>query len=622
MSGICGIVHVDGAAVDRELLHDLAAFMAFRGPDATHTWLDGRAGLGHTLLRTTHDSGPERQPVSVDGRVWITADARIDAQDGLRAKLVAQGRAGLGRATDAELILHAYHAWGDDCLEHLIGDFAFAIWDAPRRELFCARDPFGVKPFFYARLGRGLAFSNTLNCVRRHPEVSANLDELAIADLLLFEMNQDPAGTVFTDIRRLPPGHRMILSERGLQTRRYWSLPAAGAIRYRHAGDYVERFTELLGEAVSDRLRTARAGVLMSGGLDSSAVAANAFAHLSRRSEPFELSAHTIVYDRLIPDEERHYSDLAAKRIGIPIRYVAGDDYALFGRHAELGSFFAEPVNEPHVAMEIDLGRAACARTRVMLTGWDGDALLAESPKHYFGALLRQGRWARALAVGVGHAARERKLLPRGLMLKLNPFGRGDSRDAPSYPSWLNADFERRHGLRERWLEVRSKPPVEHAVRPYAYRSFTFLTQASSFFERYDPGCTGLPLEYRHPLLDVRLVEYCLALPPYPWCVRKEILRRAMRGALPEAVRLRPKSPLAGYPYLELLRRGQAAGAAPFVASRKADQYIRRDIAAPQWQQLGPADAWAHLRPYALDLWLRNAFSDRIARKEPCHEST
>ena len=217
MSGICGIVNLDGAPVDRQLLQKMTALIAFRGPDAQNVWVDGRVGFGHTMLHTTLESEREQQPCSLDGNVWITADARIDGRTELKRTLEAQGRTELPNATDVELILHAYHAWGEDCVKYLIGDFAFAIWDSRQQRLFCARDHFGVKPFFYALMGQCLIFSNTLNCLRGHPAVSDSLNDLAVADFLLFEMNQDPGTTVFADIQRLPPAQRLRCSSDGLK---------------------------------------------------------------------------------------------------------------------------------------------------------------------------------------------------------------------------------------------------------------------------------------------------------------------------------------------------------------------------------------------------------------------
>jgi len=180
MSGIVGILHGDGQPIDPALLQTMTELMAFRGPDARDTWTDGYVGFGHALLRTTWESATERQPHSLDGKVWITGDIRLDWREDLIDQLRASRRNLENDVTDVDLVLHAYQVWGDACLERLSGDFALAIWDGPQQRLFCARDHFGVVPFFYATIGKGLIFSNTLNCLRLHPEVSDRLNEGAI----------------------------------------------------------------------------------------------------------------------------------------------------------------------------------------------------------------------------------------------------------------------------------------------------------------------------------------------------------------------------------------------------------------------------------------------------------
>ncbi|MGB8440799.1 MAG: hypothetical protein WCE26_15490, partial [Candidatus Acidiferrales bacterium] len=198
MSGIVGMYDRSGAPVDQTLLRALAHFLSYRGPDARETWSYGPVGLGHTMLRTSRESQIERQPASLGGRFWITADARIDCRAELQGKL-AELETGLprGGVTDSDLILRSYAAWGADCVQHLRGDFAFAIWDTHRKLLFCARDHFGIKPFYYSELGELFFFSNTLVCVRQHPEVSAELNDAAIGDFLLFGLNCDGATTTF-----------------------------------------------------------------------------------------------------------------------------------------------------------------------------------------------------------------------------------------------------------------------------------------------------------------------------------------------------------------------------------------------------------------------------------------
>ena len=159
---------------------------------------------------------------------------------------------------------------------------AFAIWDAPRRRLFCARDQMGVKPFFYAQLGPFSSLATHSIVSDSIPSVSDRLNDLAIADFLLFDMSQDPAATAFSDIQGCQRRMCLTFESGNLSVRRYWTLPAATPVHYRQSEEYIERFRELLDTAVADRLRTDSAGVLMSGGLDSPTVAASAQRIFSR----------------------------------------------------------------------------------------------------------------------------------------------------------------------------------------------------------------------------------------------------------------------------------------------------------------------------------------------------
>lgn len=185
MSGIVGILHLDQSPVERDRLQGLTDFLTFRGPDAQQIWIDGAVGFGHTLLKTAVESATERQPFSLDGAIWIVADVRLDARADLIAKLEDQSHPNLTAAADVELLLRAYLVWGENCVDQLVGDFAFGIWDGPRKRLFCARDHLGIKPFYYTQKCSLVIFSNTLECIRQHPAVSDELNDLAILDFLL-----------------------------------------------------------------------------------------------------------------------------------------------------------------------------------------------------------------------------------------------------------------------------------------------------------------------------------------------------------------------------------------------------------------------------------------------------
>lgn len=599
MSGIVGIVLLDGTSVDEQLLRRMTGSMAYRGPDGQEIWLNGPAGFGHTLLRTT-EFQDERQPVSLDGRVWITADARVDGRAELVRKLELRGRKGLRQATDAQLILHAYLAWGEDCVEHLLGDFAFAIWDERSHRLFCARDHFGVKPFYYAQVPGGIIFSNTLDCIRLHPGVGNALNEVAIGDFLLFGFNQDPTTTTFADIRRLAPAHSLSCGEGTRHFRRYWTVPTDGRIRYRRSHEYVDQFREILRAAVADRLRTSHVGVWMSGGLDSTSIAATAHQLLSERSAPFELRAHTIVYDTLIPDEERYYAGVAAEALGVATSYFVADDYRPFDGWDQNGLRTPEPTNDTFLLIRIEQLKQVASHTRVLLCGEGGDEVLWRSyVVDLFGKmrLLELGAdIARSLAL---HHRRP----GGGIRAKLKKWlGQGPER--PPYPAWLNSDFVDRMDLRARYAQMTAPElPEDHPLRPEAHRRLV-TAPWSWYFESSDPGLTRVPVEVRYPFLDVRLVNYVLAIPPFPWFIDKLLLREAMRGTLPDRVLLRPKAPLQDDPLAAHLRGASDPWWNRFEPTPELARCVNRAAVPPRAGGSDGQDSWLDVRPLCLNHWL------------------
>jgi asparagine synthase (glutamine-hydrolysing) len=209
VSGIAGIFNADGEAIDFSLLQRMTESTGYWGADSHVTRNYGAAGFGHALLKTTDESEHENQPLTLDGHVWVVADARIDGRDALVRELSACTHVAIRDPQDVELIAYADSVWGEDCVKHLLGDFAFVIWDSPKKLVFCARDHMGVKPFYYAQHGSSLVFSNSLEAIRLHPCVSTRLNDDAIADFLLFGLNHDQAKTTFADIDRLPPAHTL-----------------------------------------------------------------------------------------------------------------------------------------------------------------------------------------------------------------------------------------------------------------------------------------------------------------------------------------------------------------------------------------------------------------------------
>ncbi len=603
MSGIVGLVELDGAPVDRALLERMTAFQRFRGPDGSAVWTDGSVGLGHTLLKTTDEAEHETQPCSLDSRVWITADARVDARPDLIERLRGKGRDVGPSVTDPELILHAYAVWSDDCLEHLLGDFSFAIWDGPRRWLFCAVDHWGVKPFYYAHLGSSLVFSNTLDCVRMHPKVRDEFNEVAIGDFLLFGYYQDRDVTAYADIPRLAPGHCLAVDAGGLQRRRYWSLPVVEVVDPPRPSDTLDRFRELLDQAVGDRLRTNRLGIHMSGGVDSPLVAATAHQLLAERYSRFELTAFTYVYDRLVPDDEAHYAGLVARGLGIPIRFVRADDFGVYADSMAPAWPPPEPVYDPNWAGEVSAAAAAASVVRALLTGWDGDAPLRADIRLHWLDRARRRQWRRLVSDIALYVLQEHGPPPIGLRTLLKS-SRESLKPQPQLPPWIEPAFARRCDLSDR-LRVHSRTPRHATARAAAYANYA-IPVWTRLFDSHDPNWTGASLEAWHPLLDTRLVGFLLGLPAVPWCVGKEIFRRRILDApISEAVKSRPKTPVRGDPVTAQLGRMERweRDCRPFAP--ELERFVVRSL-VPTLAGCGSVQAvWLHLRPHGVDCWLQ-----------------
>ena len=601
-----------------DLLDRLTAVMAYRAPDGHATWHQGPVGLGHALFRT-HTPGEQTEPGVIHDPATglsLVADARLDDREELVRKLRAAGphahrdaQGEVGADTSApRLLLAAWRAWGTASPEHLAGDFAFVLWDALRRTLFAARDPFGVKPLFVAEPGdagggggegasggepRWIALSNTLPALLEHPGVSAEANERALADHFFWGWVDHEGWTHFAHIRQVERGSWLQVTPGGVEERRYWHLPDPPEFAPRRRGEILEAFTHLLHQAVADRLPGADhpAVLQLSGGLDSGSIAAAAVAV---RSGPRGLPAVTFGYGRLFADPEVPLSRVTAGALGLDHEVHLADDWTELlpgmapalppwatgggrvggdaGGDKAAGSDASPPATAgwplgPGFDLADPYTPALAARGRVTLTGWDGDALLYGDARGHLAALarrgdlLRLGRELRALVhEGIVHRRPPRTGL-RGAMR--SRFRHGARRAEPDpmegYPEgWLHPDFEARCQVRERWRasqEASGSSDPSHPLHPRR-ASHRALNGAawSPLFLGQDPGHTGQLLEARHPLMDLRLVQFFLSLPVVPWCVEKGMLRAYLRPRLPPSVWRRPKQGLQGDPHCMALQ--------------------------------------------------------------------
>ena len=470
MSGIVGILNLDGAPIDPDLLARMTNYMAFRGPDNLDNWSDGPVGFGHTLLRTTFESENEGGVSTLDNQVFITADVRLDGRDELADKVRSRGRQVSGDATDVDLVLHAYHLWGRSALEHILGDFAFAIWDGRCRELFCAHDHFGVVPFYYARVKNCLVFSNTLNAVRLHPAVSDKLNDQALGDFLLCGMNMELDTTTFTDVKRLPPAHSLSVAEGKLQVRPYFRLPTEQEyVRYKRPQDYIEHFRVLFEQAMADRLRTDRVGTALSGGMDSPSIAVTAHKILQSRGRPFDLRTYTIIYEDLIHDDEGHFAGLVADKMGSATEYLVAEDYLKAEPAQQSTYLLPEPLFIPSQVAECDIATRVASFSRTMLGGFGADPLLNPVPTYdYWCRLLKTRQWD-LLFQDLWRYVKAGRIPPLGLRSRLRGLVRKEE-PLVTIPDWIQPELAARAGLQTRSIAPRrdrksSAWPLRHDER-------------------------------------------------------------------------------------------------------------------------------------------------------------
>ena len=597
MSGILGIFHRDGCTADIAVLQKLAESISFRGPDGMTLWTGGPVGFGQTLLHASGDPVAGDRDPNIFQRLHIVGDVRLDGVDELRAKLHERGQKSSSTTASLELLLHAYAAWGVECTRYLRGDFAFGIWDQNAETLFCARDHFGVKPFYFHDSARLFVFSNTLNCVKEHSGVSEELNDSAVGDFLLFGLNYNKSTTTFRDIQRLPPAHWLLVSKTSLRLERYWEPPTEQRIRYRRDEEYVEHFLQLLKLAVSDRLSLDHAAILLSGGVDSGAVAATAREISHTRVGSTVLKSYTVGYDS--GNGEGGLAKKTAEHLGISNSYVPLD-VELFEEPSAPSFRFPEPVDDPLSAALFKQFGFIGHHCRVALSGEGADNLMYFQMWPYLNELRRNDQWARLLSEAIWFAA-IRPIPWVGAARRMSSIFRRATRGT-ELPSWIAPEFARRSDLVGRFLEIsrNAYPSKRHATRPNAHGSM-LLPEWGRLFELNDPGVTRNCVEVRYPFLDLRMVSYLLAIPPFPWSYRKRLIRKAMANALPAEVLRRPKTPLQRDPVLARLDRRGIAAVKGLNLGARTWEFISREKVATFCDTMRIED----LRPYCLGVWLR-----------------
>ena len=517
------------------------------------------AGSFGTCTLAVHAGEGRAQPslLPTFAGLTIAADVRLDNRGELCDALGinAAERPTLG---DADLILRAYRRWGTDCAAHLLGDFAFAVWDQINERLFCARDVVGARPFYYhyakdrseRRLSR-FVFAGDLRAIVAHPLVPTelNLAYLVAAVQTTTGQFQHPDHTYYRAIDKLPPAHCLTLDADGVRRWAYWQPDKVRERRYADERDYVEELRELLQAAVACRIEgTHPVGAHISGGLDSSSVAVLAHRMLGDQGRAFTgfSWAPPLPEDPadLVPNDERKLVEAVREAEGMSVHYTR-----LAPKHI-LALARRDLTLQPTTTLQFELAAsedAASLGIRTMLSGWGGDELAAFNGRGYFSDLLRRGRWLTLQREftkrGRLHGGAVWKqwiasglfpLLPSAILRRV---WYSDAPQPSSLPPYLRPAFAA--ALAD--VEPLTRPDLRE--RPGVHRMQIALLQHGHLGYRMESwaghGAT-LGITYAFPLLDQRIVEFALSIPDYlffknGW--KRYLYRTAMQGILPDRVR-------------------------------------------------------------------------------------
>src|SRR5882757_7353463 len=559
MCGIAGVMQFRGARIERETLRQMCAAMVHRGPDDEGIYTDGSVGIGMRRLSIV-DLATGHQPLSnEDGTLTIVFNGEIYNHLALREKLVARGHS-YRTHSDTETIVHLYEEYGPDCVKHLRGMFAFAIWDRNKKTLFIARDRLGIKPLYYHLNSERLLFGSEIKALLAHGSIRPEFDRAALPEFLAFGYLSGEE-TFYSGINKLSPGHTMEVGLNGkADIRQYWDLDASSPHESRDEAYYVRSYRELLEGAVESHLMSdVPLGVFLSGGLDSSAVAA---LMTKIRREPVE--TFSVGYG------EQTYSELPFARIVSDHikslhHEVMVSEHDFFNALPHLIWHEDEPIVWPSSVSLYFVAKLARERVTVVLTGEGSDETLAGYTRYAF--TLKNAALDRAyrsiipgsLRRGVRNSVATSSLLGATLRRKLEHTFL--AKDGASWASFYFDNFfsafgeQEQTGLLTREFAGEFAPSTAYkSVLDYWEHSSGEMLQRLLYTDiktylvellmKQDNMSMAASIESRVPFLDHVLVEFATRIPrevQIQGLAGKRILKKAVEDLLPHEILYRPK---------------------------------------------------------------------------------
>jgi asparagine synthase (glutamine-hydrolysing) len=564
MCGIAGILaRTESATIQEKTFLRMISALRHRGPDESGVYLSTHVALANTRLSIIGIEGGTQPIGNEDGTLWIVFNGEAFNYVELKSELVEKGHR-FATPTDTEVVLHLYEELGPDCLNRINGQFAFAIWDSSREELFLARDRVGIRPLHYYCDAHMFAFASEIKALFQHPDVPRTLDAESLAQVFTLWTTVTPR-TIFRGIEELPPGHYMQVSKNKVRVERFWSLPARLMENRRvpSPGAAREELQALLTNAIRIRLRAdVPVGAYLSGGLDSTLIAALTSRHFNNRLKTFSIGF-----------EEERFDETRFQREAV--QHLGTDHHWIFARNADIREYFPDVVwhcekpllRTAPVPLYL-LSRAVRDQGfKVVLTGEGADEV--------FGGynIFKETKIRRACAL---HPySRLRPLL----LGKLYPYILKNASPGQAYlekffAASIQGISDPVFSHRVRWRNssrassffsnalqsaLADSSPVQTVIDrlPSEFSNLDPLSQSQIiemdvFMSNYllasqgDRVAMAHSLELRMPFLDYRVIEFAMRLPPH-WKIfgltEKHFLRRTFADLLPAAVTHRPKQP-------------------------------------------------------------------------------
>lgn len=558
MCGICGVANPRSKRrPDEATLERMCRSIAHRGPDDEGIFIAEGIGLGSRRLAIIDLEGGHQPIPNEDGSIRVVFNGEIYNYRELRALLEKLGHRFATRS-DTETLVHAYEEFGDECARYLNGIFAFAIWDENRRRLLLGRDRFGIKPLYYTLVNEGLVFASELKALLEHPEVERRIDIVALSEYLSFEYVPTPR-TILKDIHRLEPGHVLRFDATGPSKSRYWDLSLAKSERRPPVNwrEYKSRLREELRSAVArEMVSDVPVGVLLSGGIDSSAVCA-----MMTQAAPGNVQSFSAGFEEKSFDESS-YARRVAAHLGTRHHELTITSGMMLELVPRLMDFLDEPLGDSSVVPTYFVSKFAREHVKVALGGDGGDEMFAGYPT------LQAHRWIEYYERFTPWVVRA-NVVPK--LIDRLPVSRDN----------LSFDFKARRFISGRGVPVASRhhrwlgsftpgeqsellvpellldeidtyaPAYDHQRRCDAEQTLNQILYMDvklylegDILTKVDRASMASSLEVRVPLLNHTLAEYVAEIPHELKLRRlstKYVLKKAVEGLLPADILARPK---------------------------------------------------------------------------------